>query len=116
MDANIIIALIAVMASLVAASPGLVALYQNRNKSKAETTGLSADTAEKFQRLADKAAERVAAMQIRLDAVEDQLQSMEKQLRDSEARAAKFEGWAKRLAGQVTSLGGIPVPLEIEAK
>ncbi len=112
MDANTVAALVAVLAAL----PGIYAIWQNRNKVRADASVLDASTAEKYQEIARKAAERMEAMQKRLDLMDAQLFDMQQQLKLSEARAARFEGWAKRLAGQVTSMGGIPVPLETDPR
>ena len=50
MDANLITALVTLTVALIAASPGLVALYQNRNKVRTEAGSLNADTAAKYQK------------------------------------------------------------------
>jgi ribosome-associated translation inhibitor RaiA len=81
-----------------------------------EASAVSADAAAKFQEIAAKAAEREEAMRLRMDELESKMDNLETQLRKANERAAKFEGWAKRLAHQVQSLGGVPVPLELEDK
>ncbi len=79
-----------------------------------ETSNFSADAALKYQELASKAAEQIAAMQKRMELLESQVEHMEMQLETAQANATKFQDWAKRLSHQVHSLGGVPVPLETE--
>lgn len=108
MDANTLALIIA----LIAAAPGVYAVWQQRKKIPLETSGLSADTAAKYQEIARKSAERVDMMQTRLDLLETQVQALELQLRQANERAGRFEDWARRLTHQVRSLGGVPVELE----
>jgi hypothetical protein len=74
-------------------------------KAPLEGHALDAEAAGKYQRIAIDAADR-------LERLEKQVGELEKSLNLANARALKFEDWAKRLSGQVTSMGGVPVPFE----
>jgi hypothetical protein len=109
MDAN---QLLIVITAFIAASPGLVALLVQFKKGRAEAAGLDADTAEKYQRIADNAAKRLADMDKRLEDSETRISELEAMLHAESRERKRFEDWARRLAHQVESLGATPVSLE----
>ncbi len=116
MDANTIIAIVI---AVIAAAPGTIALIIAFRKAKPEISVLDADAAIKYSDLVDRAAKRESEYQSRIDSLNSRVAQVEAQygeLREQVAlankRADKFEDWAKRLAWQVQSLGGVPVPLE----
>jgi hypothetical protein len=99
--------------ALVIAISGFVIAWKKapleKIKMSSESRAITADAAEKFQQIANKAADR-------LDALESEMIQVRELLRQSELRAAKFENWAKRLSHQVHSLGYVPVPFEPETE
>lgn len=81
------------------------------------------DVAEKYQQIANSAAdmniklrEEIQKIREQLDEVtrrhEQELTDIRSKLAVAEVRAAKFEDWAKRLVAQIESLGETPVPFE----
>ena len=103
-------------------------------KLRPETAVLQGDALDKYNDALNKSAARELQSQTRWDQREADFQTREAYLmgrlstleaKYSEldgklaaalARAERFERYAYRLAGQVTSMGGTPVPLEIEAR
>ena len=81
-----------------------------------EAASSQADTAARWQEIANNAAKREAELRSRLDTIELQMATLQIQAREAMAKAARFEDWATRLSHQVISLGGHPVPLDVEDK
>jgi hypothetical protein len=88
-------------------------------KLKPEGVVMDADAASKYGELVDRAAKRENEYQNRIDVLQARILSVEAkfgelqiEVRAANYRAERFEGWAKRLAFQVQSLGGVPVPID----
>lgn len=118
MDADTIIAIVI---AVIAAAPGTIALIIAFRKAKPEISVLDADAAIKYSDLVDRAAKRESEYQSRIDSlnsrvaqVEAQYGELHEQVALANKRADKFEDWAKRLAFQVQSMGGVPVPFEVK--
>lgn len=118
MDANTIVAIII---AIIAAAPGTIALFIAFRKAKPEMTVLDADAAIKYSDLVDRAAKRESEYQSRIDnlvhriaEVEARYSELSQEVAMANKRSDKFEDWAKRLAFQVQSMGGVPVPFEVK--
>jgi hypothetical protein len=89
-------------------------------KFKPETRVIDGSAMKNFTELLDRATKREKEYQDEQDALNKRITQLElktvelaEQVKAANLRAAKFEDWANRLAHQVISLRGIPVPLEV---
>lgn len=98
------------IAALITAMIGVLGTYwlQKNQKKLSE-----ADTADKYQQIADRAATRALRLEERIDRLEKENAELEinyrKVLRDLEI----YTRWTERLVHQIQSLGHVPVEKEI---
>lgn len=108
--------LIVAVAAMLAALPGLIALWQNKEQKKAdkektsaETEKTSAETESIHAEVADKWAGQVAMLLARVVAIETELRQVKTDLDE-------WKDWANRLVHQVKAFGHEPVPFKIKPK
>lgn len=80
---------ITIIGWLIAALPGLVALYENRKKNEAEAEKINAETELIHAQLADRWAEHVKGLMIRFDLQEAQIKTL---LEEREKDKAEIRG------------------------
>lgn len=111
------------LVSLIVSVSALVTVIIAWRKLPRENQNMDGSAAAKYADLVDRAAKRESDYMDKIDKLEKRIEhleacqsELEEKVKLTEKNAAKFENWAKRLAHQVESLNGTPVPLEIEKK
>jgi hypothetical protein len=98
--------------SIVALIGALVALYVAWRKTPAEVKNVDADTAGKYQEIADKAAIRALALEERVTDLEATMLKQAGQIAILQAENALLRNWADRLVHQVRMRGDVPVEMD----
>jgi septal ring factor EnvC (AmiA/AmiB activator) len=115
--------------SWIAFVSSLIALYMAIKKQPheirqldANTDSADADTAEKYQRIANLAAERALGLERRLSQLENEkiqmaieLDKIKAELVAKNEEIATLRDWAERLVHQVQAFGEVPVKLRAKA-
>lgn len=97
--------LIVAVAAMLAALPGLIALWQNKEQKKADKEKTGAEAENIHAEVADKWAKQVDALLARITKIETELAQVKSDLGD-------WQDWAQRLVNQVKALGHKPVPFK----
>lgn len=112
MSETIITILISSLVSLLGS--GLV-VWVAAKKAPAEIRGIDADAtktnAEAAIALNEGLVRRVERLEAELAEACEQVEGMKKEISDLRAENTALHNWAERLAHQVQSMGGVPVPL-----
>ena len=89
---------------VVAITSALVAAYIAIRKTPAEVDNLASTTADKWQQIADRAAEKALKLDERVTEMEGELRCMREENED-------LRDWAERLVHQIRMLGQEPVKI-----
>lgn len=88
--------------AVIAAIPGLLAIYSQRGKDKA-------DVAEKYEAMAARAAEQIEKLKQRIDALEKQIDTLEAEVSSQEKTINEWQSGIKLLINQLVANGHQPV-------
>jgi uncharacterized coiled-coil protein SlyX len=80
-----------------------------------ETRATSADTASKYEELANRSAERALSLDSRVSDLEKRIDEQQQTIESLRCENADLRDWAERLVHQVQSLGGAPVEIRERA-
>lgn len=103
--------IIAALTSFLALVGSGIAVYVAWRKAPREVANLDADTAGKWQTIADKSAGQVEKLTARVDALEKLSQEQEERIRCLEEENADLRDWAERLVHQIKAQGIEPVKM-----
>ena len=104
------------MGVIVALVASIITVYLNLKRAPVDRRVLDIDASVSASTALKSYSDEVIKLRSELVDVRKCMMELEVQVRHAEQRAERFEGWAKRLHGQVISMGGVPVALEIEMK
>lgn len=108
-DVNLLTAVSSLVAILISAGTLYIAL----RKMPVEKKSIEVDTAQKYQLIADGAAERALKLADRIDELEKLIDEQQKKIEVLEKENAMVRDWAERLVHQVRMLGFDPVGLNM---
>ena len=80
----------------------------------ASTENQDANTAEKYQTIANMAAERALKLEKRINELECEVAKLKEENRQYREENVDLRDWADRLVHQVKSLGGNPVTIRVK--
>jgi chromosome segregation ATPase len=120
MDAFNVVSVLSLIVSFALPYVAWRKLSHDIRQTDASTDNTDADTAEKYQRIANLAAERALGLERRLTQLEDEkialavkVTTLETKLAAKDEEIATLRDWAERLVHQVQALGEVPVKLRL---
>ena len=127
MDIGEIIAIIVAIGALIGNVIMWRKLPHETKEIDARAESQDADTASKYQAIADKAAERalrleermeakVLKLECRVDELESEVAKLTEEINWQRTENSNLRDWAERLVHQVQSLGGEPVKLRVKTE
>ena len=114
MDTVGIVAIISVIGSLLAIVIALKKAPHETKEIDSHTENQDADTASKYQDIADRAAVRALGLEVRVNELECEVAKLKDENRRQHSENADLRDWAERLTHQVQSLGGDPMKLRVK--
>ena len=102
--------LITAFAIFLTSMVGIMGAYLLHTRQKPMT---EADTADKYQQIADRAATRALRLEDRIDNLEKENYETNQKLKQVMIELATYKRWTERLVHQIRSLGQDPVKKEL---
>lgn len=108
--------LITIIIAIIAASPGIIALWTQRRKQAAEVRSIESEITLRYQNMLTDAQERLSALEKGRAADREEfdlkIKVLQAEVKTQTHRADRFERWAKRLAQQLHDANIIPVSMD----